>query len=75
VRSNNPDQMCCTIVQMDITQFLWPTVNLSFALLHSELMEPYTPLRLKDGDIIALGATELAVRLSEVADDQDGSQS
>lgn len=42
---------------------------------HSELVEPYTPLRLKDGDIIALGATELAVHLSEVAEDQDGHQS
>ena len=29
---------------------------------------PHTPLRLKDGDIITMGSTDLVVRISDIAD-------
>ncbi len=32
-------------------------------------IEPLTPLRLKDGDVICMGSTELQVRVSDLEQD------
>jgi hypothetical protein len=35
------------------------------------LIDPFTPLRLKDGDVITMGASELVVHLSEISKEDD----
>ena len=37
--------------------------------LHSIDVEPLTPLRLKDGDVVCMGSTELLVRVSDIEQD------
>ena len=37
-------------------------------------VEPLTPLRLKDGDVICVGSTELLVRISDFEVDGDGEE-
>mmetsp|Transcript_30943 Transcript_30943/g.52321 ORF Transcript_30943/g.52321 Transcript_30943/m.52321 type:complete len:204 (+) Transcript_30943:93-704(+) len=36
------------------------------SMLNNEPVEPLTPLRLKDGDVVGLGSTELVVRISNM---------
>jgi pSer/pThr/pTyr-binding forkhead associated (FHA) protein len=39
--------------------------------LNNELMEALAPLRLKDGDVITLGSTELLVNITDMEDPQE----
>ena len=39
-------------------------------LLHSIDVEPHTPLRLKDGDVVCVGSTDLLVRISDMEEEE-----